>query len=87
MGHADGALLALMAAAAASRLSKDESPHVVIEMHASSPMQRSAAEGEVGAQQQSPQQTTGPLPLVLDHEQPSTDPLQRYNPPPLPSSP
>ncbi|KAL3157447.1 hypothetical protein ABBQ32_011918 [Trebouxia sp. C0010 RCD-2024] len=76
MGHADGALLALMAAAAASRLSKDESPHVVIEMHASSPMQRSAAEGEVGAQQQSPQQTTGPLPLVLDHEQPSTDPLQ-----------
>lgn len=86
MGHADGALLALMAAAAASRLSKDESPHVVIEVHASSPVQRSPAEAEVGAQQQGPQQTTGPLPTVLDHQQPSAESLQRYNPPPLHSA-
>lgn len=80
MGHADGALLALMAAAAASRLGKDESPHVVIEVHASSPVQRTPAEAGLGGQQQGPQQTTGPLPIVLDNQQPSADALQRYTP-------
>lgn len=68
MGHSDGALLALMAAAAASRLSNDESPHVVIDVHAGSPVQKGPVEAELVAQQQGPQQTTGPLPIVLDSQ-------------------
>lgn len=68
MGHSDGALLALMAAAAASRLSNDESPHVVIDVHAGSPVQKGPVEAELVAQQQGAQQATGPLPIVLDSQ-------------------
>ena len=68
MGHSDGALLALMAAAAASRLSNDEAPHVVIDVHAGSPVQKGPVEAELVAQQQGAQQTTGPLPVVLDSQ-------------------
>ena len=77
MGHSDGALLALMAAAAASRLSNDEAPHVVIDVHASSPVLRTPAEAELVAQQQGAQQTTGPLPLVLDSQPPTAASMQR----------
>ncbi|DBA73057.1 TPA: hypothetical protein ACH3X2_009998 [Trebouxia sp. C0005] len=73
-GHSDGALLALMAAAAASRASKDEPPHVVIDVHASSPVQRSPAEALLAAQQQGPQQTTGPMPIVLEQQSQSQVP-------------
>ncbi|DBB10108.1 TPA: hypothetical protein ACH3X3_001692 [Trebouxia sp. C0006] len=73
-GHSDGALLALMAAAAASRASKDEPPHVVIDVHASSPVQRSPAEALLAAQQQGPHQTTGPMPIVLEQQSQSQAP-------------
>lgn len=73
MGHSDGALLALMAAAAASRLSNDEAPHVVIDVHATSPVQKAPAEAELVAQHQAAQQTSGPLPIVLD-SQPTSAP-------------
>lgn len=50
------------------RASKDETPHVVIDVHASSPVQRSPAEALLAAQQQGPQQTTGPMPIVLEQQ-------------------
>ena len=78
MGHSDGALLALMAAAAASRMTKDEPPHVVIDVHASNPVQRGPTEARAAAQQQGAQQTTGPLPVVLDSQQASGVAVQRY---------
>ena len=78
MGHSDGALLALMAAAAASRITKDEPPHVVIDMHASSPAQRTVTEAELAAQQHGVQPTSGPMPAVLGSQQASEGPLHRY---------
>lgn len=84
MGHSDGALLALMAAAAASRMTKDEPPHVVIDVHAGSPMQKGPVDAGAVAQQQGAQQTTDPLPIVLDSQPPAGPSLQRYAvPPPL----
>ena len=77
MGHSDGALLALMAAAAASRLRTDKAPHVVIDVHASSPVQKTPVEAELVAQHQGTQQTTGPVPVVLDSQPPSAASLQR----------
>ena len=80
MGHSDGALLALMAAAAASRITKDEPPHVVIDMHASTPVQRAPLEAELAAKQHAygAQQTSGPLPVVLGSQQVSGGMLHRY---------
>lgn len=75
MGHSDGALLALMAAAAASRLSNDKAPHVVIDVHATSPVQKTPAEAERVARHQGAQQTT--LPIVLDSQPPSAASMQR----------
>lgn len=77
MGHSDGALLALMAAAAASRLSKDKASHVVIDVHPSSPVQKTSAEADLVSQHQDAQQTTSPLPTVLDSQLPSAASLQR----------
>ena len=77
MGHSDGALLALIAAAAASRLSNDKASHVVIDVHASSPGQKIPAEAELVSQHQDAQQTTSTLPTVLDSQLPSAASLQR----------
>ena len=39
---------------------------MVIDVHASSPVQRTVAEAGLAVQQQGAHQTTGPLPIVLE---------------------
>ena len=53
------------------RASKGESPHVVIDVHANSPAQQGPVEAVLAAQQQGTQQTSGPLPIVLDSQHPT----------------
>ena len=77
VGHSDGALLALMAAAAASRLSNQEAPHVMIDVHASSPVQKTPSDAELVLQHQGTQQPPVPLPVGLDSQLPSAATLQR----------
>ncbi len=59
------------------RASKSEPPHVVIDVHANSPVERSPAEALFAAQQQGPQQTTGPMPIVLETQTQSQAPQDR----------
>lgn len=48
------------------RASNDEPPHVVIDVHADSPLQRGPAEAVVAVHQLGPHKTTAPLPIVLE---------------------